>query len=295
MRKDQKGFSAIEALLVILAVGVIGFIGWYVYSHKNTKTSSSPSASQTQNTSVLNAPLGTVAQTLKPGESIKLISGPVIQIAGQPATEPLEFFDSKTAVKEASTIPFTSKLSLFHKGYTYDISNQGCKTTIENFGDYTSPVISSCALQITTRKTTAPVIDTAKLSKQFIVTEKGSPPSQTISTAPLLNVEPTPNTRVTLPTNGGNPYMEPPTFDIALVTNYGIKNVSYDVNALYSKQTKEVDIGNAKITVNVDSITCTSTYMGQNGCDIVLDKFIFTVDYANSPGNKYDFLLISKD
>ena len=293
MQKNQKGFSAIEVFLAVMAIGVIGLIGWYVYSQNNTKTSSSLSATQTQNAPILNAPLGTIEHALKPGQSIKLVSGPVIELTGQPNTEPLEFVDSKTTAKETSIIPFTSKLSLFHKGYTYDISNQGCKTTLENFGDYTSPVISSCALQITTRKTTAPVIDTAKLSKQFIVTEKGSPPSQTISTTPLLIVEPTPNLRITIPTNGGNPYMEPPTFDIALVTNYGIKNVSYDVNELYSKQTKDAEIGNAKINVKVDSVTC--TYMGQNACDIVLDKFIFTVDYANSPGNKYDFLLISKD
>src|SRR3989344_5613351 len=35
MKKDQKGFSAVEGLLIIVVVSIIGFVGWYVVNkHK---------------------------------------------------------------------------------------------------------------------------------------------------------------------------------------------------------------------------------------------------------------------
>jgi len=33
---DQKGFSVIEALLVLVVIGILGFTGWYVYHAKQT-------------------------------------------------------------------------------------------------------------------------------------------------------------------------------------------------------------------------------------------------------------------
>lgn len=36
MRKNQKGFSAVEALLVLVIIGLLGLVGWYVYSNRQT-------------------------------------------------------------------------------------------------------------------------------------------------------------------------------------------------------------------------------------------------------------------
>jgi len=35
IHKDQKGFSAVEAVLLLVVVGLIGFVGWYVWHSKN--------------------------------------------------------------------------------------------------------------------------------------------------------------------------------------------------------------------------------------------------------------------
>jgi predicted negative regulator of RcsB-dependent stress response len=35
MKKNQKGFSAVEAVLILVIVGLIGFVGWYVWHSKN--------------------------------------------------------------------------------------------------------------------------------------------------------------------------------------------------------------------------------------------------------------------
>ena len=38
MAKNQRGFGAIEVLLVIVVVGLVGFGGWYVWHHSKTNT-----------------------------------------------------------------------------------------------------------------------------------------------------------------------------------------------------------------------------------------------------------------
>lgn len=39
MKRDQKGFGAVEGLLILIIVGLVGFIGYYVYHSKNTTNS----------------------------------------------------------------------------------------------------------------------------------------------------------------------------------------------------------------------------------------------------------------
>ncbi|HSX18151.1 MAG TPA: hypothetical protein VLE51_02235 [Candidatus Saccharimonadales bacterium] len=48
MNKNQKGFSAVEGLLILVMVGIVGFVGWYVWqakdkSEKNLSAASSSS------------------------------------------------------------------------------------------------------------------------------------------------------------------------------------------------------------------------------------------------------------
>lgn len=40
LKKNQKGFGAVEGLLILVIVGLVGFIGWYVYHTKNNANSS---------------------------------------------------------------------------------------------------------------------------------------------------------------------------------------------------------------------------------------------------------------
>lgn len=51
MKKNQKGFSVVEGLLILIVVGLLAFVGWYVYHTKRTssptKTSTTPTLTQT--------------------------------------------------------------------------------------------------------------------------------------------------------------------------------------------------------------------------------------------------------
>jgi prepilin-type N-terminal cleavage/methylation domain-containing protein len=44
--KNQKGFSAVEIVVVILIIGIAGSIGWYVVKHNNKSTTSNSNSSQ---------------------------------------------------------------------------------------------------------------------------------------------------------------------------------------------------------------------------------------------------------
>jgi cytoskeletal protein RodZ len=50
MKKNQKGFSAVEGLLILIIVGLIGFVGWYVW-HANEKTNENLAAAITSSNS----------------------------------------------------------------------------------------------------------------------------------------------------------------------------------------------------------------------------------------------------
>src|ERR1700739_3420446 len=53
MKQNQNGFSALEGLLVLVIVGLIGFTGWYVY-HSGHKADSLLSATSANTKTQLN-------------------------------------------------------------------------------------------------------------------------------------------------------------------------------------------------------------------------------------------------
>lgn len=49
MFKNQKGFTALEAILIIVIIAVVGFAGWYVYKANNKKDDNKTTTSQQAN------------------------------------------------------------------------------------------------------------------------------------------------------------------------------------------------------------------------------------------------------
>lgn len=52
MKKSQKGFSAVETVLVIVVVGIIGFVGWFVWQSRNNTVKTLKDTSQGQSAAV---------------------------------------------------------------------------------------------------------------------------------------------------------------------------------------------------------------------------------------------------
>ncbi|MFI5271271.1 MAG: hypothetical protein ACHQT9_04475 [Candidatus Saccharimonadales bacterium] len=49
-KSDERGFGPLEGLLVVVIIAAIGVVGWYVYSHRTT-TSTSPVSVSTPSSS----------------------------------------------------------------------------------------------------------------------------------------------------------------------------------------------------------------------------------------------------
>lgn len=58
MQRNQKGFSAVEGLLILFIVGLVGFIGWYVYHSKNNAEATLSQADKTANLESINTVVG---------------------------------------------------------------------------------------------------------------------------------------------------------------------------------------------------------------------------------------------
>lgn len=50
-RMNQKGFGAVEGLIIVVVIAVIGVIGWYVFAHKKTAKPTSSTSSKTTSSS----------------------------------------------------------------------------------------------------------------------------------------------------------------------------------------------------------------------------------------------------
>lgn len=68
LRKDQSGYSAVEALLILVALAIVGLVGWYVH-HATTAANTTYSiqeSSQKPNTSKQNNTKITAPTTTAP-------------------------------------------------------------------------------------------------------------------------------------------------------------------------------------------------------------------------------------
>lgn len=91
MKNNQKGFSVVEALLILVAIGLIGFVGWYVW---NASKSNSTSDSQTNNTQ----------QTTKSKYTVKNVDVKIFtknDLAKIPASAPAGFVEAFSKVAES--------------------------------------------------------------------------------------------------------------------------------------------------------------------------------------------------
>lgn len=88
---NQKGFGAIEALIIVIILGLVGFGGWYIYS-RNTKAEPKPINKTSNNTSQIEEkkePVDTEAQSwirvesAQKGFSIRIPDGWTVTNYGQ--------------------------------------------------------------------------------------------------------------------------------------------------------------------------------------------------------------------
>ena len=57
MRQKQNGFSPLEAVLILVILGIVGFVGWYVFHAKNSVQNTYDNATQASNGSATKTPV----------------------------------------------------------------------------------------------------------------------------------------------------------------------------------------------------------------------------------------------
>lgn len=71
-QNKQAGFNIVELLLIIVAIGVIGVGGWFVYQHNTTKVSNAAGGSQTTQQTPATTPAPTVTYLMIKEWGVKL-------------------------------------------------------------------------------------------------------------------------------------------------------------------------------------------------------------------------------
>lgn len=72
MKTSQKGFATLEGLLILIIVGLIGFVGWYVYQSKNAADKSYSNAATASSAKVATTSKSTYLEIKEWGVRIKL-------------------------------------------------------------------------------------------------------------------------------------------------------------------------------------------------------------------------------
>jgi len=72
LKKNQTGFSAVEALLIIIVLGIIGFTGWYVlHAKQNANKNLTVSSASTPISKKQTSPSSTPSSQMQPTDFVK--------------------------------------------------------------------------------------------------------------------------------------------------------------------------------------------------------------------------------
>jgi hypothetical protein len=294
MNKNQKGFGLLLLLVSLAIIAAIGFIGWRVV-HDHAKVRSTDSTTPVTTTS--NLGIGTHSINLKTSDKILMPSGAILSLPERDAYSVPEFGYNKASESDKH-LSIHDQLEVYHNGYLYKIAKGACHSAEKTFSDYTNVVVTDCTVNITTEKATVPTLNQATVSKQLTVTQRNNPqvsPLTVLSKDPFLLIAGG-DGRVTYPINNGKPYLEASEgspLSLAIVADYGVATVSYDVDELINHTEKQVSIAGSVVRVRPSSISCTPAYRQNDKCAVVNDIFIFDVNYTRQVANNPQVVIYS--
>ncbi|HET9850146.1 MAG TPA: hypothetical protein VFP35_00755 [Candidatus Saccharimonadales bacterium] len=133
MNKSQKGFSAIEGLLILVIFGVIAIVGIYVYSNTSTKSLSSISIKSGADIEIISGAGGMPPNT----SSGELLVGEKFTVVFTAPFSSLENWQASKEIKEVSTTSGRASIDLPAGKYGAYYIYKGHKTlysglTLEN-------------------------------------------------------------------------------------------------------------------------------------------------------------------
>jgi len=301
MKVNQKGFSVVELLIVLVVIGLIGGAGWYVWQskHKTANTTAPNLTGQTVPNFTSNIDAGSHSLTLKTSDRILMPSGAILSLPELDASSVPEFsYDNTYKSNLNKQLAVNSQLEAYHNGYKYKITKGACNTAEKTFDDYTQVVVTDCKVSVDVQKANLQTLSPANTDKQYTVTEKNNPrtgPQSVLSSDPFLLVRGG-DGRLTYSINNGKPYLEAnygASVSLTVISDYGIANVSYNAEEFTAKTQKQVEIAGSTIKVKPSVITCTPAYLENGKCAIVNDKFVFDVSYSRQSASNPEIIIYS--
>ncbi|MFZ1301085.1 MAG: hypothetical protein WAQ27_00690 [Candidatus Microsaccharimonas sp.] len=303
MRTHQKGFGAIEILLILAAITIIGAV-WFVWQSKSQSTGDITNSNSSKQeipayTSTIEA--GSQTLTLKANDRVLMPSGAILSLANYSANSvPMFGYDADQKPDPNKQLSIISQLEAYHNGYKYKITTNGCIKENKTFDDYSQVVVTQCSVGVDIEQSDLQPLEPTSTSKQYTVTEKGNPitgPQTVLSNNPYLLVKGG-DGRLTYPTNNAKPYLEAnngSSMSLTVISDYGLATVSFNAEELVTKTEKQVTIAGSTITIKPNKITCTIGYLQNGKCVIVNDTFVFDVAYERQATPNPDIVIYNLD
>ena len=222
---------------------------------------------------------------------VDLPSGATLQFerfGGRADAVPDFIFDeaySNEGSQEINYLPILDRLSTYHRGYTYNIVNEGCKIVPMLGTDVVNAMtVEHCNVSIEISESDLPDIKTTDLTYKILANERT--PFTSVNEAskqPLLYIKSTP---VTLYVWGGIPNInscQVCTWNMQIITHYGVSTISYTPKELIDMTTKSVIIGQSKVEIVIDSVRIDKIDKAKIG---------MTLNYRHIGGEDIDRLIL---
>ena len=224
---------------------------------------------------------------------VNLPSGATLQFGriGRADAVPDFIFDeaySNEFSQEINHLPILDRLSTYHRGYTYNIVNEGCKIVpLLNTDVINAMTVEHCNVSIEISESDLPDIKTTDLTYKILANERA--PFASVNEAskqPLLYIKSSP---VTLFVWGGIPNINSCracTWNMQVITHYGVSTISYTPKELVDMITKSVKIGQSKVEIVIDSVRIDKIDKAKIG---------MTLNYRYIGGEDVDGLILEYD
>ncbi len=274
-KKSQSGFAVIELALVFLIISLIALAGWFVYQKRGNTNENAPYSLSSKNSDVQSLEAGKHEVTMLPFTSqVNLPSGATLQFkhAGKEDLVPDFVFGDKYSEKnniEKNYIPIKRSVSTYHNGYAYNMSKKKCNLEPATNSDVANEMrIVNCVLTVEATKSAEPVVDSTSFGKEIIASE--TLPifsSNELSNKPLLRIasESNPSLRIYQGKPVLNGVSDPSinyTWDIDVMTNYGVSTIKYSAEELNDRRAKSVRIGKSEVEIVINSLVTNKTKIG---------------------------------
>ena len=215
--------------------------------------------------------VGESAIQLNDGEIAVLPSGAFLVTTYSAIGVVPEIFTSKINIDRDRTEEVTHLSRVYHEGYIYEFKDPQCSRKDVWQGDYMSSVLDKCSVNVTAKKS-EPVLTKVR---PFVFNFSAAERESGLGGREAFAQKATDTKNQLLIVSGATPaisrnvagklfFGHGSRWGMSFLTNFGRGSVTYTLEDLEARKTKVLDIGPARLTIELKSLTCTTPYLQQS-------------------------------